>query len=87
MQGKVNIKVDEATNKNVGVRKDIWSGNADSVYSGIRSCVEITAVSNNVEIATAGGICSTIYDSFRITPEEVDNMDVGSNVTKSHRKI
>ena len=43
--------------------------------------------SSDCEIAIAGGRWDEPMASFRITPEEVDMVDVGSNETKSRRRI
>ena len=43
MTGNVDIQVDGTTFRDVGRRKDIWSGNADSVYAGAGSAVQVRA--------------------------------------------
>jgi len=87
MTGTVDIVVDGEKFNSVGVRKDIWSGQADSVYAPIGVEVEIHCVSDAAEIAVAGGHTDEKYTAFRITPEEVDMVDVGSNDTHSRRRI
>jgi 5-deoxy-glucuronate isomerase len=86
LSGNCNIEVDREQFKNVGQRKDIWSGKADSVYAPAGATVKVQA--NEVtEIAVAGGFCNVQYTPFRITPDEVEMVDVGSSDTKSHRRI
>jgi len=85
--GSCNITVGKEIFHNVGHRKDIWSGNADSVYTGTAGPVRIKALKNDVDLAIAGCICPKSFKPFRITPEEVDLVDVGSNETKSRRRI
>lgn len=87
MSGTCDIAVDNTPFKQVGQRKDIWSGNADSVYAPIDAKVEVTCVSDQVEIAVAGGKCDTKYEPFRVTPDEVEMVDVGSPDTHSRRRI
>ncbi len=87
MSGNCDITVDGKLYPKVGQRRDIWSGNADSVYAGTGSKVTVTANSDDLEVAVAGGVCSVKYDSFRVEPGEVDMVDVGSPETKSHRRI
>src|SRR5664279_194148 len=70
----------------VGQRPDIWSGLADSVYCGRNKRVNIVA-RGAVELAIAGCRSQADYPAFRIRPEEVDCVDVGSVATKSHRRI
>jgi 5-deoxy-glucuronate isomerase len=79
--------VDGAAFREVGRRKDIWSGNADSVYAGAGSVVQVRAAQDGTEIAVAGGICDKAYPPFRVLPAEVDMVDVGSIETRSHRRI
>ena len=85
--GSCNITAGKEIFHNVGQRKDIWSGNADSVYTGTAGPVRIKALKNDVDLAIAGCICPNSFNPFRITPGEVDMVDVGSNETKSRRRI
>ncbi len=87
MKGNCDIKVDGKLFGNVGRRKDIWSGKADSVYVPINSKVVITANQDETEIAVAGGKFDKKMEAFRIKPEDVEYVDVGSNDTHSHRRI
>lgn len=87
LQGNVNINVDKNLYTNVGKRESIWTGKADSVYAGSGSDVIVISHTNNTQIAVAGGYCERKFDSFRITPDEVEMVEVGSSETKSHRKI
>jgi 5-deoxy-glucuronate isomerase len=86
LSGQVDIDVDGTRFEQVGQRPDIWSGDADSVYAPVGAEVTITARSD-AEIAVAGAICDTHYAPFRVTPAEVDAVDVGSRETHSHRRI
>jgi 5-deoxy-glucuronate isomerase len=83
----VTIAVGTEIFKDVGRRADIWAGPADSVYCGTGRPVTITAQSDGVEVAIAGGICAGEYAPFRITPEEVTMVEVGSAATHSRRRI
>ena len=87
LSGTCDITVDNELFSAVGRRKDIWSGNADSVYAGTAGQVRIKALKKDAELAIAGCICNKAFRPFRITPEEVDMVDVGSNETKSRRRI
>ena len=87
MQGNIDIQVDDKKYSGIGQRENIWKGRADSVYAGSGANVNVVSNENDTEIAVAGGYCPEIYDSFRITPDEVEMVDVGSTETKSHRKI
>lgn len=87
LSGQVDIEVDGTRFKAVGQRADIWGGNADSVYAPVGAEVRVTARGGSAEIAIAGGICDRRYTPFRITPDEVDAVEVGSLDTHSRRQI
>ncbi len=87
LSGIVTIHVDKQVFESVGTRKDIWSGKADSVYAGTNSTITITASSEHAEVAISGAVCKDNYQAFRITPDEVHMVDVGSKETHSHRRI
>ncbi len=87
LSGNVDVEVNGTPFKDVGTRKDIWSGNADSVYAGSGADVRVRANRDGSEIAVGGGTCDTSYPPFRVRPEEVEMVDVGSIETRSHRRI
>ena len=87
LKGNCDVMVDQTKYDKVGRRKDIWSGNADSVYAGTGGEVKIRANADNTELAIAGGTCHEKFNSFRVLPEEVEMVEVGSNETKSRRRI
>jgi 5-deoxy-glucuronate isomerase len=86
MAGTCDLTVDGETFSNLGHRTTIWDGQADAVYAGPDA--EVALVAQSVaEIAIAGGRWDRTMAPFRIRPEEVDMVDVGSSETKSHRRI
>jgi 5-deoxy-glucuronate isomerase len=91
MSGRADIEVRSAAGSQrfteVGRRPDIWSGQADSVYAGTDAEVVVTGRAGRTEIAVAGGKTAGRFGPFRITPEEVEMVDVGSVETHSHRRI
>ena len=86
LSGRCNVNVDGVTFSAVGGRESVWGGEADSVYCGPHAQVTITALMN-CEIAIAGGRWDEPMAPFRISPGDVDMVDVGSNETKSRRRI
>ncbi|GLQ08580.1 5-deoxy-glucuronate isomerase [Devosia yakushimensis] len=86
LSGQVDIAVDGTLFEGVGGRDDIWGGNADSVYTPVGAEVQVTA-RGSAEVAIAGGLCSTRYAPFRVRPDEVDAVEVGSRETHSQRRI
>jgi len=87
LSGNVDLEVDGALFRGVGQRKDIWSGRADSVYAPTGAAVRLRANSDGTEVAVAGGICDKKHSPFRVLPDEVEMVDVGSVETRSHRRI
>ena len=84
--GQVDIAVDGQIFAAVGQRQDIWSGNAEAVYVPLGANVTVTALRDAV-CAIAGGITSEVHAAFRITPDAVEMVDVGSADTHSRRRI
>ncbi|MBB3133028.1 5-deoxy-glucuronate isomerase [Rhizobium pisi] len=87
LSGRVDIEVDDILFEAVGRRADIWGGDADSVYAPVGAKVRISAHGGPAEVAIAGGLCDTRYAPFRVTPAEVDAVNVGSLDTHSQRRI
>ncbi|MBY5363467.1 5-deoxy-glucuronate isomerase [Rhizobium leguminosarum] len=87
LSGQVDIDVGDIMFEAVGRRADIWGGDADSVYAPVGANVRISARGAAAEVAIAGGLCDTRYAPFRVTPDEVDAVNVGSSDTHSQRRI
>ena len=87
LSGDVDIHVNGRMFRNVGRRKDIWSGNADSVYATTGAEIRVCANQDGAEIAVAGGLSDKAFPPFQIPPEEVKMVDVGSPETRTHRRI
>jgi 5-deoxy-glucuronate isomerase len=87
LAGRADITVGAQVFSGVGRRADIWSGNADSVYCGTGARVTVRAVADGTEVAVAGGACAGKFAPFRIAPEEVERVEVGSHDTHSRRRI
>lgn len=87
LSGRADIAACAQEFKNVGRRADIWDGPADSVYCGTCPRVTVRALRDGTEVAVAGGRCEQPFAPFRIQPEEVEMVDVGSKETHSHRRI
>ncbi|MGL4635341.1 MAG: 5-deoxy-glucuronate isomerase [Beijerinckiaceae bacterium] len=86
LSGTASVVVNGQLFAEVGGRSDIWSGLADSVYVPRAALVTITAT-KPCEIAIAGGITSFDGAPFRIGPDDVEMVDVGSPETHSRRRI
>ncbi|KAA0970982.1 5-deoxy-glucuronate isomerase [Aureimonas fodinaquatilis] len=84
--GQCDVAVGTELFTGVGGRRDIWSGKADSVYLGTGQPFTITATSS-LEAVVAGGAFTEARKPFRVGPDEVESVVVGSSDTKSKREI
>jgi len=87
LSGQAEITANGQLFSNVGQRADIWSGPADSVYCGTGAEVTVRATREDTEVAVAGGFCAQSFAPFRVPPEEVKFVEVGSLETHSRRRI
>ncbi len=87
LSGRADIAAGAQEFKNVGRRADIWDGPADSVYCGTCPRVTVRALRDDTEVAIAGGLCPQPFAPFRVTPEDVEMVEVGSPDTHSRRRI
>ncbi|MCZ2722760.1 5-deoxy-glucuronate isomerase [Marinomonas sp. 15G1-11] len=85
--GTCTITVDGKVFDQVGTRKTVWDGNPAAVYAPVNAVVKITCVSDNADIMIAGGRFEETLAPFEIKPEESDQVQYGSDDTKTHRKI
>src|SRR5436190_4324500 len=87
LSGKADIAACAQEFKNIGRRANIWDGPADSVYCGTCPRLTVRALRDGTEVAIAGGVCEQPFAPFRIPPEEVEVVEVGSTGTHSRRRI
>ena len=85
--GSINVSVDSSKFNQIGKRKSLWNGKPEGVYAGKDSKVEITAITENVEVYIAGGKIEKKYPPFFVGQDDVDKVQYGSDQTKTHRKI
>ena len=87
LSGQAEIAAGGRSFERVGRRANIWDGPADSVYCGTCPRVTVRALRDGTEVAVAGGVCDQPFAPFRVTPEEVEMVEVGSKETHSRRRI
>ncbi len=87
LSGQAEIAAGGKSFDRVGRRADIWDGPADSVYCGTSARVTVRGLRDGTEVAVAGGVCTQPFAPFRIAPEEVEMVEVGSKETHSRRRI
>ena len=86
LSGRADIEVGTERFEGVGGRSSVWDGPADSVYAGAGQPVVVTA-RGPAEVAVAGGVAEGAHAPFRVRPEEVETVEVGSSGTHSARRI
>ena len=86
LAGACDLSVDDQTFSSLGDRASVWAGKVDSVYAGPNTDVVIVA-RKECEVAVAGSCWDRPMAPFRIRQEEVDVVEVGSNETRSRRRI
>ena len=87
LSGQAEISAGGTSFERVGRRANIWDGPADSVYCGTSARVTVRSLRDGTEVAVAGAACTQPFAPFRITPEEVEMVEVGSHDTHSRRRI
>ncbi len=87
VSGAVDIDVAGERFESVGTREHLWAGKPDSVYAPRGAKVTITGKSDSTEIFVAGGRTGTGPEPFRVSPDDIDTVQYGSDDTKTHRRI
>jgi 5-deoxy-glucuronate isomerase len=85
--GNVDLRAGSDRFKDIGRRKNIWDGQADSIYVGQGHECKVTANMDGTELLIAGGKCEESHPDRHIPPSEVEMVDVGSPGTHSRRRI
>ncbi len=87
LTGQAEIAAGGTSFERVGRRANIWEGPADSVYCGTSARVTVRGLRDGTEVAVAGGAGTQPFAPFRVKPEEVELVEVGSHDTHSRRRI
>ncbi len=87
VSGTVHIEVEGVRFESVGKREHLWAGKPDSVYVPPGFKATITAAGDGAEVFVAGGQTGGGKEPFRVTPDDVDTVQYGSDDTKTHRRI
>lgn len=84
--GQVTVTIDEQS-FTIGSRHDLWEGVPNGVYIPVNGQATITCDSEHANIFIAGGKYDEILAPFAIEDDDVDIVQYGCDVTKTHRKI
>lgn len=71
LAGRARIAVSDREWASVGLRRDVFDGKAESVYVGIESDYQVTAVGVQVQVAVCGVKATEKYDPFFVPADEV----------------
>ncbi len=85
--GSVDVTVQGLTFEQVGKRTAIWEGNPEGVYVPVGVEAQLRCTSNEAEIFIAGAQHNEVYEPFVVRENEIDQVQYGSDDTKTHRKI
>lgn len=66
---------------------DVWDGEPEGVYIPSSSSVRITCRSKSAEVFVAGARFEEMLAPFAVRADEIDQVQYGSDETKTHRKI
>ena len=87
MEGRCDIAVGGTLYSGVGRREELFDDKPDGVYVPSGSKAAITGRGNGVNLCIAGGRTDVRLETFRVTPDDVEKVQYGSDDTKTHRKI
>ena len=85
--GTCDVTVNGVKFEQVGERTGIFEGKPDSVYVPLSAEAAMTCLTAEAEVFIAGGKYEEQLSPFRVTPDEVETVQYGSDETKTHRKI
>lgn len=87
LSGTCDIAVGAVRFPSVGRRPDVWSGPAETVYAPRGAVLSVVGAADFSEVAIVGGRTRETFSPFRVGPEEVETVEVGSLETHSRRRI
>lgn len=86
--GTLDINVSGQRYSTLGNRKtDVWDGEPEGVYVPVGMRVEFTCLSETAEVFIAGAKYHKVLEPFEVRVADLDNVQYGSDDTKTHRKI
>lgn len=71
LEGKARIATGQHEWENVGKRQNVFDGKAESVYVGIESDYQVTAVHGEVRVAVCGVKATERHEPFFVSTDEV----------------
>lgn len=87
LSGTCDLEVGDARFPGVGRRSDVWSGPAETVYAPRGATLTVVGAAEVSEVVVVGGRTGETLSPFRVRPDEVETVEVGSLETHSRRRI
>ncbi|TAM42905.1 MAG: 5-deoxy-glucuronate isomerase [Rhodanobacter sp.] len=85
--GTIDVFTGSMRFSDVGVRGSVWDGDPSAVYIPLGAEAEIVSKSDRTEVFVAGARCTEVFQPFEVRPDQIDQLQYGSDDTKTHRKI
>jgi 5-deoxy-glucuronate isomerase len=87
LSGTCDLEAGDARFPGVGRRPDVWSGPAETVYAPRGATLTVVGAAEGSEVAVVGGRTGETLSPFRVRPDDVETVEVGSLETHSRRRI
>lgn len=86
--GTVDVDVEGVNFAGLGTRTiDVWDGEPEGVYAPVGAKVTVTCLTDETETFIAGAKYDKVLDPFDVRTAGIDQVQYGSDDTKTHRKI
>lgn len=85
--GTCQVAVGSEVFDDIGTRTHLWDGKPNAVYVPVGADCTITAGDARMEVFIAGGAFDRSLEPFAIREDDVQQVQYGSDETKTHRKI
>lgn len=85
--GTMEVQVGAERFEAIGQRQHLWAGMPEAVYVPAGERAEIVCASEQLDLMIGGGRCEDRLQPFAIRTTDIDQVQYGSDDTKTHRKI
>jgi len=86
--GTIDIDIEGEHFSGIGQRGiDVWDGEPEGVYAPSGAKVGMVCTSASAEVFVAGARFDGVLSPFAVRAADIDNVQYGSDDTKTHRKI
>jgi len=86
--GAIDVEIEGVVFGDVGQRQlDVWDGEPEGVYAPSGAKARVICKSAAAEVFIAGARCEMTLSPFVVRAADIDQVQYGSDETKTHRKI